>query len=123
MANRITSPDDPALAELCSELAALAIEMDRTGQWPAKQLELCGKRGVFEWFMDPVWGGQAWGEEDVVRGYLALGSACLTTTVITTQRPGACPAIGGCQNDALKQRLLPGLARGDFFATVGISHL
>ena len=93
------------------------------GQWPAKQLQLCGERGVFEWFIDPAWGGQAWSEEDVVRGYLALSAACLTTTFIMTQRTGACRRIAGCQNEGLKQRLLPGLARGDSFATVGISHL
>src|ERR1700761_8827032 len=107
MTNRITSPDDPALAELCTELAALAVEMDRTGRWPEKQLQLCGERGVFEWFLDPVWGGQDWSEEDVVRGYLALSSACLTTTFIMTQRTGACRRIEGCQNEGLKQRLLP----------------
>ena len=79
--------------------------------------------GVFEWFIDPAWGGQAWSEADVVRGYLALSTACITTTFILTQRTGACRRIEGCQNTALKERLLPGLARGDLFATVGISHL
>jgi alkylation response protein AidB-like acyl-CoA dehydrogenase len=123
MNERITSPDDPALAELCSELAAAAIDMDRSGHWPEKQLQLCGQRGVFEWFIDPVWGGQDWSEEDVVRGYLALSAACITTTFILTQRTGACRRIEGCHNDVLKQRLLPGLARGDLFGTVGISHL
>lgn len=123
MTNRITSPNDPALAQLSTELAALAAEMDRSGQWPEKQLQLCGQRGVFEWFIDPAWGGQDWSEEDVVRGYLALSSACLTTTFIMTQRTGACRRIEGCQNEALKARLLPGLVRGELFATVGISHL
>jgi alkylation response protein AidB-like acyl-CoA dehydrogenase len=54
---------------------------------------------------------------------LALSAACLTTTFILTQRTGACRRIEGCDNDALKQRLLPGLASGELFATVGISHL
>jgi alkylation response protein AidB-like acyl-CoA dehydrogenase len=123
MTNRITSPDDPALATLCTELAAAAIDTDRTGRWPEEQLQLCGQRGVFEWFVDPAWGGQAWSEADVVRGYLALSTACITTTFILTQRTGACRRIEGCHNDLLKQRLLPGLARGDLFGTVGISHL
>ncbi len=71
-ARRITSPDDPALAELCATLAERAVVMDRTGEWPAGQLRLCGEYGVFEWFLDPRWGGQRWSEEQLVRGYLAL---------------------------------------------------
>jgi alkylation response protein AidB-like acyl-CoA dehydrogenase len=103
--------------------------MDRTGHWPAEQLRLCGEAGVYEWFLDPAWGGQGWSDEQVVRGYLALSQACVTTTFIITQRTGACRRIEGCQNETLKRRLLPGLASGGPpfgrcpFATVGISHL
>lgn len=120
---RITSPDDPALAQLCSLLADCAVDMDRDGQWPAEQLRQCGEAGVFEWFLDPAWGGQGWSDEQTVRGYLALSAACLTTTFVLTQRTGACRRIEGSQNEVLKQRLLPGLASGELFATVGISHL
>jgi alkylation response protein AidB-like acyl-CoA dehydrogenase len=120
---KITSPDDPALSELCAQLAAAGADLDRTNRWPAEQLRWCGEAGVFEWFMDPRWGGQGWNDEQTVRGYLALASACLTTTFILTQRTGACRRIAGCTNEPLKQCLLPGLASGDLFATVGISHL
>jgi alkylation response protein AidB-like acyl-CoA dehydrogenase len=120
---KITSTHDPALAELCARLAALAAELDRNPRWPAEQLRLCGEYGVYEWFIDPQWGGQGWSEEDIARGYHALGAACITTTFILTQRTGACKRIAGCENDALKPRLLPQLARGEIFATVGISHL
>src|SRR4051812_20185754 len=123
MPKRITSPDDPALAELCAVLAERAIEMDRSGKWPAEQLQLCGEYGVYEWFIGSDWGGQGWTEEQLVRGYLALSAACLTTTFILTQRTGACRRIEGCANQLLKERLLPGLTSGQLFATVGISHL
>lgn len=78
---------------------------------------------MFEWFLDERWGGQQWNEEQIVRGYLALSAACLTTTFILTQRTGACRRIASCNNEPLKERLLPGLASGERFATVGISHL
>lgn len=119
----ITSPDDRALIALCDELRDLSAELDRSGNWPAEQLRLCGEYGVYEWFLDPAWGGQGWNEEQIVRGYLALSAACLTTTFIITQRTGACRRIAGCENEELKQRLLTGLASGELFATVGISHL
>jgi alkylation response protein AidB-like acyl-CoA dehydrogenase len=121
--NRITSPDDPALRELCARLAEAGAELDRSGRWPAEQLRWCGEAGVYQWFMDPRWGGQGWNDEQTVRGYLALASACLTTTFILTQRSGACRRIASCANETLKERLLPGLASGELFATVGISHL
>jgi alkylation response protein AidB-like acyl-CoA dehydrogenase len=120
---QITSPDDPALVELCGRLAELAAELDRTGHWPAEQLRLCGEYGVYRWFLDPRWGGLAWDEEAVVRGYLELAAACLTTTFIITQRSGACRRIEGCENERLKELLLSDLASGAGFATVGISHL
>jgi alkylation response protein AidB-like acyl-CoA dehydrogenase len=119
----ITSPDDPALAELCRELAARADALDLSGDWPAEQLRLCGAYGVYEWFAGREWGGQAWSQESILRGYLALASACLTTTFILTQREGACRRLETSDNWELKERLLPELTRGELFATVGISHL
>ncbi len=104
-------------------LAEQATSLDRTGHWPAEQLRLCGEAGVYEWFLDVEHGGQGWSAVDCIRGYMALASACITTTFILTQRTGACRRIAGCKNESLKARLLPGLASGELFATVGISHL
>ena len=119
----ITSPDSPELAKLCAQLRDRAADLDRAPCWPAEQLRLCGEYGVYQWFVGREWGGQGWNEEQVVRGYLALSAACVTTTFIITQRTGACRRIEGCENELLKQRWLPGLASGESFATVGISHL
>ncbi|TWT78040.1 Glutaryl-CoA dehydrogenase [Posidoniimonas polymericola] len=121
--HKITSPDSPALAALCQELASRADATDASGEFPAEQIRLCGEAGVYEWFLAPEWGGQAWTDADIVRGYLELSRACLSTTFAITQRTGACRRIAGGGNDQLKQRLLPGLATADSFATVGISHL
>jgi alkylation response protein AidB-like acyl-CoA dehydrogenase len=52
-----------------------------------------------------------------------LAAACLTTTVVVTQRMGAVGRILACDNDWAKQALLPDLVAGRSFATVGISHL
>ncbi len=123
MPTTITSPDHPALAELCASMAELARETDLSGQWPAEQLRLCGEYGVFEWFLEREWGGQHWDQEQIIRGYLELSRACLTTTFVITQRSGACRRIATCDNEELKALLLPDLATGKRFATVGISHL
>lgn len=122
-ATKITSPDDPALEELCAQLATLANDLDVSAAWPAKQLQLCGEYGVFEWFLGQEWGGQDWDNETVVRGHLALSSACLTTTFVLTQRTGACRRIATSEHRSLQELLLPDLVSGDLMATVGISHL
>lgn len=119
----ITSPDDAALDQLCEQLVALGGEMDRTQHWPHEQLRLCGEAGVFEWFLPRHWGGQEWSDEQITRGYLRLGAACLTTAFVITQRTGACQRIAGSANEEAKSRLLGDLVSGASFATVGISHL
>jgi alkylation response protein AidB-like acyl-CoA dehydrogenase len=119
----VTHPDDPNLDLLCDELAARTCDLDQTGQWPAEQLAICGRFGVFQWFVSKDWGGQSWSELDLVRGYLKLSAACLTTTFIITQRSGACRRIEDSANYEVKSRLLPDLVTGASFATVGISHL
>ncbi|MEM6330686.1 MAG: acyl-CoA dehydrogenase family protein [Planctomycetota bacterium] len=119
----IHSPDDAALDDLCDALAQRAGETDRSGAWPAEQLRLCGEAGVYRWFLPKEYGGDAWGAEAVVRGYLKLSAACLTTTFVITQRTAACRRLALSDNANLKARLLPALAAGDAFATVGISHL
>lgn len=121
--DRITSPRDPALAELCSRLRELTPELDVPGAWPKKQLQLCAAAGVHEWFLPASAGGQAWNEADLLRGYLQLSAACLTTAFILTQRVGACTRIAASGNKFAQERLLPPLLTGEIFATVGISHL
>ena len=98
----IHSPDDAELDRLCDQLAQLGGDLDRTGNWPAEQLRLCGSAGVYSWFVPKHWGGQEWSDADVTRGYLRLSAACLTTTFIITQRTGACLRIVGSDNEPAK---------------------
>jgi len=119
----ILTPDDPTLNELCSRLVDLAPALDAADAWPAQQLELCAQAGVFQWFLRAEWGGQQWSEADLLRGYVKLAAACLTTTFVITQRMGAVGRIAANDNDWAKQTLLPNLVAGATFATVGISHL
>lgn len=120
----IESPDVPQLDQLSKQLADSASQLD-TGElaWPQPQLDWCAQQGVYRWFLPEEWGGAAWSDADVIRGYLKLSAGCLTTTFIITQFTGACRRIAASNNEALKVELLPKLARGELFATVGISHL
>src|SRR5258706_2346154 len=114
----ITSPESPALDKLCLQLAELARGLDRPGAWPAEQLRLCGEAGVFEWFVPREVGGQGWSEVAVVRGYLKLSAACLTTTFVITQRSGAMSRIAASDNELGEGQRFADLLSGLSFATV-----
>jgi alkylation response protein AidB-like acyl-CoA dehydrogenase len=123
MPNEIHSPDSAALDDLCGQLAERAAETDLTNAWPEEQLRLCGEFGVYRWFLPVEVGGFGWPDADIVRGYLRLAAACLSTTFIITQRTGACKRIAFGESDHARETLLPDLLTGKTFATVGISHL
>ena len=119
----ITAPDQPAFDRLCRELTNRASDVDRFGRWPAEQLSLLARFGVYEWFVPTECGGQAWNAADLLRGFLRLSACCLTTTFVLTQWVAACRRIAGAEGDSLKSDLLPDLLSGKRFTTVGISHL
>lgn len=121
--NDIITPDSPNLGALCTQLSEMSGNLENASDWPGRQLDLCAQHGVFRWFIAQEEGGLGWTPDDVVRGYLELSAACLTTTFVITQRTGACRRIASSENTDLKARLLPDLISGSTFATVGISHL
>ncbi|MGY8770838.1 MAG: acyl-CoA dehydrogenase family protein [Pirellulales bacterium] len=121
--NWIESPDDPALDQLCEKISEMANKLETQDSWPEQQLRECGEAGVFSWFLSKQHGGQQWSDADVVRGYLKLSAACLTTAFVITQRTGACRRIALSENEATKTELLTDLCSGKTFSTVGISHL
>jgi alkylation response protein AidB-like acyl-CoA dehydrogenase len=122
-ADWITTPDDPRLNALSRTLAHGASRPGAERQWPAEALRQLADAGVFAWFVPAAFGGLGWSSASLVRGYLALAAADLTTTFILTQWVAACRRIAECDNAGLQTRLLPAMARGEHLATVGISHL
>jgi alkylation response protein AidB-like acyl-CoA dehydrogenase len=118
-----TSPDSPVLAKICEELARRAGATDATGQWPVEQLDLCRRAGALAWTVPRRWGGLEWSEAEIVRAYMKLSAACLTTTFVLTQPAGALKRLIDCGNARLQARLVPEIVSGESFASVGISHL
>jgi alkylation response protein AidB-like acyl-CoA dehydrogenase len=55
--------------------------------------------------------------------YEAIASASLATALIVSQRDSAVGLIEGSENQEMREDLLPGLGRGDFFSTIGIAQL
>ncbi|MGE0607598.1 MAG: acyl-CoA dehydrogenase [Pirellulales bacterium] len=120
---QIVTPNDPALDELCRDLAAGADALDLAGNWPAGAWRRLAQAGVPRWFSPRHAGGLEWSEADLVRGYLRLSQACLTTSFVLTQWVAAVRRIIASENQFVAEALLPDLLAGQTFATVGISHL
>jgi len=91
--------------------------------FPADSLRKVQDAGGLRWNLPEDFGGLGLDSVSMLTVYRRLASACLATTFILTQRNAACARILSSDNESLKRRLLPELATGQLFATVGISHL
>jgi alkylation response protein AidB-like acyl-CoA dehydrogenase len=108
---------------LLSELAALADQVDTEPVWPAQSWELIRQAGATRWSIAIEYGGDGLAGVELLRRYRTLAGACLTSCFILSQREGACRRLRDSGNDTLGRELLPALARGERFATVGLSQL
>src|SRR5262249_17833052 len=109
--------------EVLATLAAHAGQADAEGVWPEASWQALRQAGVPGWCIPREYGGQDRGPVALLEGYEALASACLTTCFLLSQREAACRRIRDSGNEELCWELLPGLARGERFATVGLSQL
>jgi alkylation response protein AidB-like acyl-CoA dehydrogenase len=104
-------------------LEAHADAADASPEWPAASWDALIQAGVPRWVIPSPNGGDDWSAVDVLDGYGRLAGACLTTCFLLSQRDAACRRLRDSGNEALCQELFPPLARGETFATVGISQL
>ena len=103
------------LDPLSEKLSKLSPKLNSTAIWPAEQLELCAEHRVFEWFVAEEFGGFGASPSEIVEGYIQIGSACLTTAFVITQRTAACKRFAATDNRSIKSDLLPKLAKwGNF---------
>jgi alkylation response protein AidB-like acyl-CoA dehydrogenase len=104
-------------------LAQHAEAADGERAWPAASWEALRQAGVLGWSIGTQHGGLGLDNVELLSGYERLASACLTSCFILSQREGACRRISASGNQQLVRDLLPKLARGECFATVGLSQL
>jgi butyryl-CoA dehydrogenase len=104
-------------------LAALANSADAAVVWPAESWQALKESGALRWCIPSKYGGEEWEPGALLTGYERLAGACLTTCFILSQRDSACRRLRDSKNEDLCRRLLPALAAGTSFATVGLSQL
>jgi alkylation response protein AidB-like acyl-CoA dehydrogenase len=112
-----------SLTNILPAIRARASSLDRSGDWPADDLADLGTIGAWQWFVPAKFGGDGVDPLELHLRYEAIASASLATALIVSQRDSAVGLIEGSENQEMREELLPGLARGDFFSTIGIAQL
>jgi alkylation response protein AidB-like acyl-CoA dehydrogenase len=112
-----------SLEQALDVLARHASEVDSSPVWPDDSWQALRASGVLRWCIPPGEGGAGRDPVELLEGYEKLAGACLTTCFILSQRDAACRRLRDSDHEAVRHRLLPLLARGEAFATVGLSQL
>jgi alkylation response protein AidB-like acyl-CoA dehydrogenase len=111
------------LAEALAILDVHASEADASPLWPAESWQALRRCGALAWSIPTTHEGAGWTGTALLDGYEQLAAACLTTCFILSQRDAACRRLRDSSNETMCRALLPALARGEAFATVGLSQL
>lgn len=113
-----------AIAELhLAELARNARRADEEPVWPEGSWAVLQQAGGLRWSIPKVYGGEGLGGADLLQRYESLAGACLTTCFLLSQRDAACRRLLAGGNERLCRELLPGVAWGEKFITVGLAQL
>jgi alkylation response protein AidB-like acyl-CoA dehydrogenase len=119
----VATLDDNTAKQLTEALESWAGDYDARGAWPERSVAKMAEAGAWRWNIPAAYGGDPLIHRDLLRAYATLSAGCMSCALISTQRDGAVELIATSPNDALKQRLLPDLAEGKFYTTVGIAQL
>jgi alkylation response protein AidB-like acyl-CoA dehydrogenase len=112
-----------SLTKIIPSIRARATELDRSGAWPDEDLRELGEIGVWRWFVPVQFGGEGIDPLELHLRYEAIASASLATALVVSQRDSAIGLIDGGESEQLREEILPALARGEFFSTIGIAQL
>jgi alkylation response protein AidB-like acyl-CoA dehydrogenase len=96
---------------------------DAEAVFPEVSWHVLVRAGVLGWSIPVVFGGKEGDVHELLRGHETLAGACLTTAFLLSQREAAVRRLCDCDNETLREALLPRLAAGETFATVGLSQL
>lgn len=115
-------PDGAAVALLGAALEALAQRTASEGPWASGAWSLLAREGVLAAFVPVAHGGTAALEPALLRVQAEIAARCLTTALVLSQWAAAVRIVAVGSAD-VREALLPALARGTAFTTVGISQI
>ena len=115
-------PDAAALSAACDAVAAAAARTREVGPWRSGAMATLADGGLLAGFIPGAHGGTGATEAALTAALVAIAERCLTTALAVSQWASAVRIIAGGP-EALRAAILPPLARGETFSTVGISQL
>jgi alkylation response protein AidB-like acyl-CoA dehydrogenase len=110
-------------SDMLAELRNLAADADGRLAWPENSWQALVSGGAVRGAIPQPFGGLGWDGLDILVQYEQLAAACLTSCFILSQHDAAVRRLRDSPNQELARELLPGLAAGKTFTTVGLSQL
>jgi len=105
------------------ELSQHARTADELPVWPEESWKTLQQLGALRWGVPRAYGGDEYAGTELLERYESVAAACLTSCFILSQRDGAVRRLRDSGNERLCAELLPALAAGERFATVGLAQL
>jgi len=113
----------PVVSQLLDELAASARQADETPAWPEASWNVVRRTGILRANIPAEHGGEPHSSSELLEAYESLTGACLTSSFILSQRDASIRRLLDLGSADIRAQLLPPLARGETFTTVGLSQL
>jgi alkylation response protein AidB-like acyl-CoA dehydrogenase len=101
-------------------LSGIAAELDHTGVFPKDLVAMMAADGTLGLLLAEKWGGGELGFATYVRVVRALSGACPAIASILNHHVLAANAIAQWGNDTQRERILPGMAKGQTLASFAL---
>lgn len=92
-------------------------------EWPLAAWRLFVEGGITRWTIPTEYDGTGASSSELLSGCIELARIQLVPVFVLSQFQAACQRFAASVQEVPRARWLPRLARGEAFATVGISHL
>jgi alkylation response protein AidB-like acyl-CoA dehydrogenase len=99
-----------------------ADEVDRSRRFPRENIQKLGQIGLLGLTVPTEYGGAGGSISDAAQVLETLGRACASTAMVTLMHYCGTAVIAAKGRDALKQGLLPIIARGEHLTTLAFSE-
>jgi len=103
-------------------LEPLAVQLDKTGEFPAEVVEKMASHDFLGWFLPAEFGGAEFGYVSYALGVEELSRASAAVASIVVNHSSAAYAINRWGTAEQKKKYLPALARGEKLGAVAMSE-
>jgi alkylation response protein AidB-like acyl-CoA dehydrogenase len=110
-------------ARTAAELAPQVVDIDVKGVYPEAFLRGLGTDGLFAAHVPAAMGGTGLGLDALIRGMEEVSKVCGSTGFMAWCQSALAWYLVNTDNAALRERLLPGVMRGDILGGTGLSNL